>query len=123
MKFKKFVSVMLALSMAAAVAGCSKVKSVSIDDFTTSCLSEGDKEWIDINAYTTNGEKASGIIEVTVGYLNFDEDGAAADGIDDEVSIRYTNIVDCIKKFIASQNEILKEYEKLKDIILDSLQE
>lgn len=96
---------------------------ISIDDFTTSCLSEGDKEWIDINAYTTNGEKASGIIEVTVGYLNFDEDGAAADGIDDEVSIRYTNIVDCIKKFIASQNEILKEYEKLKDIILDSLQE
>ena len=33
MKFKKFVSVMLALSMAAAFAGCSKVKSITGDDF------------------------------------------------------------------------------------------
>lgn len=96
---------------------------ISIDDFTTSRLSEGDKECIDISAYTENGEEASGIIEVTVGYLHFDDDGGAADGIDDEVSIRYTNIVNCIKKFIASQNEILKEYDKLKDIIFDSLQE
>ncbi len=95
---------------------------ISIDDFTTGRLSEGEKEWIDIYA-CTEGEEASGFIEVTVGYLNFDDDGGVADGMNDEVSIEYTNIVNCIKKFIVSQKEILKEYDKLKDVIYDSLQE
>ena len=44
MKFKKIVSVVLAMSMMAAFAGCSKVKSISGEDFVKACENMGAEE-------------------------------------------------------------------------------
>lgn len=44
MKMKKIVSAVLALSMAASIAGCSKVKKITIDDFVDACEAMGAEE-------------------------------------------------------------------------------
>ena len=95
--------------------------TISINGLSTNHFSEGDKEWIDIMAFTDGGMKASGIIDLTVGYLDFDDNGCAGDGIEDDVSFEYTNIIDTVEKFVLSQKKILKEYNSLKVIIDNSL--
>ena len=44
MKLKRVVALMLAASMLAAVAGCSKVKKITHDDFVNACDKMGAEE-------------------------------------------------------------------------------
>ena len=90
---------------------------ITIDEISRDYFSEGDEEQIDINAYTDNGEVADGFIKLVVGYMHFDEDGGAADGIDDEVIIHYTDIKKLVVEFIAEQKVFLNEYKSLLDIL------
>lgn len=86
MKFKKFVSVMLALSMAAAVAGCSKVKSVSIDDFTAACESLGATEFDpDDNPGPDEDDMADGVY--TVMDSDYIEDNLSEDDLSIDTGI------------------------------------
>ena len=65
--------------------------SLSIGDNQIS-PDEGSEEVIDICFSNGDENTTSGYIKLTVGYLNFDEDGGAADGISDEVDRKSTRL-------------------------------
>ena len=69
MKFKKIVSALLAVSMVAAFAGCSKVKAISEEDFINACENLGAEE---IDSEDVNGisdsDREDGV------YMIFDSD-------------------------------------------------
>lgn len=111
----------LELDNSFSIEGIKDSLTISINGLSTNHFSEGDQEWIDIRAFTDTGLKSSGIIDLTVGYLNFDDNVCASDGIVDDVSFEYTDIIDTVEKFVLSQRIILKEYDSLKEIIENSL--
>lgn len=98
------------------IMGVNDELEISIDSISKEYFSEGDEEWIDIDASTTGGETASGLIKLIVGYMHFDDDGGAADGINDEVSIDYIEIKKLVDMFINEQKAVLKEYKALMEI-------
>ena len=61
---------------------------------------EGSEEVIDICFSNGDENTTSGYIKLTVGYLNFDEDGGAADGISDKVEYEYHDILKELDNFI-----------------------
>lgn len=58
--------------------------SFTIDEIEIS-PTEGSEEIIDIYLCNSKGERISGYIKLIVGYLNFDEDGGASDGIEEDI--------------------------------------
>lgn len=96
--------------------------SLSIGDNQIS-PDEGSEEVIDI--CFSNGDKnmTSGYIKLTVGYLNFDEDGGATDGLSDDVEYEYDNILKELDRFIDAQNRVVKKATKIAEIISEALSE
>ena len=90
---------------------------ISLAPFNNHVMSENDKEWIDINVKTNNGKEASGNIELTVGFHEFDFDMNAGDASPDEIEFRYDDIIILINDFVREQNEIKQEYEKLYEAL------
>lgn len=81
--------------------------------------SAGDKEWIDISLSDEKEIIASGIVELTVGYIEYDEDGGVADALADEIDYSYLSIIEQLDNFILEQNE----YMKIEKTILKILEE
>ena len=54
---------------------------------------EGSEETIDVYLFNSKGERINGYIKLIVGYLNFDEDGGASDGIDDDIEYEFDEIL------------------------------
>lgn len=79
--------------------------------------SEGDKESIDISLFDEKEIIASGAIELTVGYIEFNEDGGVADGLADEIDYSYGSIIEQLDNFILEQNEHMKIEKAVIDII------
>lgn len=52
-----------------------------------------------------------------VGYLNFDEDGGASDGIDDEIEYEYFEIIERLKDYVAKQKQIVDNESEIVEII------
>lgn len=85
-------------------------------------LSEGEQETIEVKIIDENNNIISkGTIILTVGYLNFDEEGCASDGLEDDVEFSCSDIVsklNSLKDELKSNIEKnLEGYEKLKKII------
>lgn len=79
--------------------------------------SEGDKESIDISLSDEKEIIASGAIELTVGYIEFNEDGGVADGLADEIDYSYSSIIEQLDNFILEQNEYMKNEKAVIEII------
>lgn len=79
--------------------------------------SMGDKEWIDISLFDENEIIARGEIELTVGYIEYDEDGGVADGLEDEIDYHYSSIIEQLDNFILEQNEYVKTEKAITEII------
>ena len=56
-----------------------------------------------------------------VGYLDFDEDGGAADGIADEIEYEYSEIIKEIKDYVSDQEKKFKQELKITEIIGEAL--
>lgn len=82
---------------------------------------EGCEEIIDICFSNGNGNTTSGYIKLTVGYLNFDADGGAADGISDEIEYEYQNIVEEIDRFICVQKRLMEKDIQIAEIISQAI--
>ena len=54
---------------------------------------------------------------MTVGYLNFDEDGGASDGLSDDLEFCYENIIDKLDEYIKIQTTNSKKEEQLANAI------
>lgn len=71
----------------------------------------------------SNGDEntTSGYIKLTVGYLNFDEDGGAADGISDKVEYEYHDILKELDNFIYAQNCLIEKDTRIAEIISEAI--
>lgn len=94
--------------------------SLSIGDNQIS-PDEGSEEVIDICFSNGDENTTSGYIKLTVGYLNFDEDGGAADGLSDDVEYKYDDILKELDSFIDAQNRKVKNDTKIAEIISEAL--
>lgn len=94
--------------------------SLSIGDNQIS-PDEGSEEIIDIYFSNGNGNTTSGYIKLTVGYLSFDEDGGAADGLSDDVEYEYNDILKELDSFIDVQNCEVEKDIKIAEIISEAL--
>ena len=84
--------------------------------------SAGDKEWIDISLSDEKDRIASGTVELTVGYMEYDDDGGIADGLEDEINYRYCSIIEQLDNFILEQNEYMKTEKAIMEIIEDAIE-
>lgn len=78
---------------------------------------EGSEEIINIYLLNSQGERISGHIKLIVGYLNFDEDGGASDGIEDEIEYDFYEIIKEMDCFIFEQNQLAEKEAKIVEII------
>lgn len=71
----------------------------------------------------SNGDEntTSGYIKLTVGYLNFDEDGGAADGLSDDVEYEYDDILKELDNFIYAQNCLSEKDTRIAEIISEAI--
>lgn len=90
--------------------------SFSIDEIEIS-PTEGSEEIINIYLSHDQGEITRGYIKLLVGYLNFDEDGGASDGIDDEIEYEYFEIIERLKDYVAKQKQIVDNESEIVEII------
>lgn len=89
--------------------------SFTIDEIEIS-PTEGSEEIIDIYLCNSKGERISGYIKLIVGYLNFDEDGGASDGIED-IEYEFDEILKEIDSYISEQDSIVEAEAKIVEII------
>ena len=52
-----------------------------------------------------------------VGYLNFDEDGGASDGIEEDIEYEFDEILKEIDSYISEQDSIVEAEAKIVEII------
>lgn len=91
------------------------IYTLSLDEIQI-CPSEGDAEYIDIwLSNNSSHETYKGYVKLTVGYMNLDEDGGVADGLEDDVEFYYDEIIKVIDGVIDSLRELLDNYNKLKE--------
>ena len=90
--------------------------SFTIDEIEIS-PTEGSEEIIDIYLCNSKGEQISGYIKLIVGYLNFDEDGGASDGINDDIEYEFDKVLKEIDSYISEQDSIVEAEAKIVEII------
>lgn len=83
--------------------------------------SAGDKEWIDISLSDEKEIIACGTVELTVGYMEYDEDGGVADSLEDEIDYSYHSIIEQLDDFILEQNEYMKTEKAIIEIIEEAI--
>ena len=78
----------------------------------------GSEEQIEISLLSGNETLARGSVKLTVGYQNFDEDGGAADGIEDSIEYEVDDVLDALKGIIAElKEEFNKEQKLVNDLV------
>ena len=90
--------------------------SFTIDEIEIS-PTEGSEEIIGIYLCNSKGERISGYIKLIVGYLNFDEDGGASDGIEDDIEYEFDEILKEIDSYISEQDSIVEVEAKIAEIL------
>ena len=81
----------------------------------------GDKEWIDISLSDEKEIIARGVVELTVGYIEYDEDGGVSDSLEDEINYRYYSIIDQLDNFILEQHEYMENEKTILKIIEEAI--
>ena len=84
--------------------------------------SAGDKEWVDISLSDEKEIIASGIVELTIGYIEYDEDGGIADGLTDEIDYNYHSIIEQLDNFILEQNEYMKTEKRIFEFLEETIE-
>lgn len=95
--------------------------TLSIQDISNIDPSAGEQESIDVLLSKAQETIATGSITLTVGYLDFDEDGGAANGIEDNIEYECHEIIKKIDGFILKQKEKVEEYLKVSEILKEFL--
>ena len=80
-------------------------------------INEGDQEIINISLSSEEGIIANGNITLTIGYINYNDNGNVSEGLDDNIDYNYTNILKNIEKFVnTEQIKVNKEFELINII-------
>lgn len=71
-------------------------------------------DYLEIKLYDKDRNKlASGKISVTYGYIRYDIDGHVMDGLDDDISYDYTDVINELKKIVECWEKFNDEQEKI----------
>lgn len=73
----------------------------------------GSVEMIEVCLLLDKEVLAKGYVELTVGYLNFDEDGGASDGVMDNVSYEVDDVLETLEDLISDLKKEFKSEQKL----------
>lgn len=99
------------------IKGVDGSKMVFVLDEIEISPTEGSEESIKMHLSNHQGEKIGGYIKLTVGYLSFDEDGGASDGIDDNIEYEFHEIMEEIRSFVSEQSELTEKEAAIVEII------
>lgn len=99
-----------------------KKYELSMDELYLSCQN-GEKGWLEIDLFTENERIARGNIEITYGFVKFDDDGGVADACDEDIDYQadriiasIIEIVDELEEFVGNEKEIVEEIRNIYDI-------
>lgn len=91
--------------------------TLSLDEIQL-CPSEGEEEFINIClSNASSHEVYKGYAKLTIGYLNFDEDGGARDGVEDDVEFYYEAIIKEMDKIAEGFTELLEMHNKVRHLL------
>ena len=62
-------------------------------------------------------------IEITYGYMNFDEDGNAADGCDEDIEVNFDEVILALKEILKEYQEFIGKHNHILDLIKNILPE
>ncbi|MGJ0895728.1 PIN domain-containing protein [Thomasclavelia ramosa] len=83
----------------------------------------GSEEQIEISISLNEEIVAKGYVTLTVGYLNFDEDGGAADGLEDNIDYEVYDILNVLKDLISELKEELDNEQELANFVENCLRQ
>lgn len=99
-----------------------KKYELSMDELYLSCQN-GEKDWLEIDLFSENERIARGNIEITYGFVEFDDDGGIADACDEDIDyqtgriiVSIIKIVDELEEFVGNENKIVEEIRNIFDI-------
>ena len=73
----------------------------------------GSEEQIEVSLLLDEEKLAIGYVKLIVGYLNFDEDGGASDGIEDSIDYEVDDVLEALENLISDLKEELVKEQKL----------
>lgn len=73
----------------------------------------GSEEQIEVSLLLDKEILARGYVKLTVGYLDFDDDGGVADGIEDSIDYEVDDVLDALKRLIVELKEEFNKEQKL----------
>ena len=77
----------------------------------------GSEEQIEVSLMSDKETVARGCVKLTVGYINYDEDGGASDGIEDSIDYEVEDVLNALKVLISDLKEELGCEQKLVNSI------
>lgn len=77
----------------------------------------GSEEQIEVALLSDKKTLASGYVKLTIGYLDFDEDGGTSDGIEDSIDYEVDNVLGALTDLISDLKEELVNEQKLANAI------
>ena len=99
-----------------------KKYKLSMDELYLSCQN-GEQDRLEIDLFAENERITGGNIEITYGFVEFDDDGGVADACDEDIDYRTGRIIESIIKivneleeFVGNENEIVEEIRNTFDI-------
>ena len=86
-----------------------------MDELYLSC-GNGDVDWLNIDVCHEGEKCAAGNIEITYGFVDFDDDGGIGDSCDEDISYQTSGIVDCIQEIVNEFEEYVNEQLRIVDV-------
>lgn len=91
-----------------------------MDELYLSC-ENGEVDWLGIAIYHAGEKCAAGNIEITYGFVDFDDDGGIGDACDEDVSYQTDAVIEYIAEIVNEFEEYVNEELRIVDKIRDAL--
>lgn len=89
-----------------------------MDELYLSC-GNGDIDWLNMAIWCAGEKCATGNIEITYGFVDFDDDGGIGDSCDEDISYQTSGIIEFIEEIVNELEEYVSEQlriiEKFKE--------
>lgn len=103
------------------ILGIKDEQTLSLDEI---CInpSEGSEEIIDYTLTDSEGNRiACGYTKLLVGYIHFNDDGGVDDGLSDEISYHYDEIIEKLNIFVSDISKYISAQEDVSGYIDDAM--
>ena len=87
-----------------------------MDNLYLSC-ENGDVDWLNISVYHAGEKCATGNIEITYGFVNFDDDGGIGDACDEDIAYHTNSIIEYVQGIVNELEIYVKEETKIVKLL------